>query len=360
MPAFLPCRSAWHSFTGLSLILALAAPVAAQEIPDNNDASSFALSRRVGVLTLYAENDSFGGTDQNYTSGVKISWLSEDLSSWELTGLRQNVAEALPFVNQPHTQKNFGLSIGQNIYSPQDTISPVPDPTDRPYAGWSYLELSFVSKNEDRVDIFSVQAGIVGPSSLAKNTQRAIHRLINEDSPKGWSYQLRDEPGLNFIYERRLRFYARNFSDVLGFDFIPHGGVSVGNVQTHANLGATARFGYHLPSDFGVALARGGSVGAAPVNDLDPRVALNRNISVFLFLATDGRAVARDIFLDGNTWRDGPSVDKRILVADVMGGIGAIAGRWQLTGTFVHRTREFSTQPDAFTRFGSITLSVAL
>lgn len=316
-------------------------------------------ARRAGVLTAYFENDTFGGTDKNYTNGAKISWLSSDLSTWGQSGWRQDTLEALPYVNRPDTQKNIGFSVGQNIYTPEDTQAAVPSPTDRPYAGWSYVELTFISKSDTRADIFSLQLGIVGPSSLAEQTQAAVHDLLGDDSPNGWDYQLRDEPGVNLIYERRHRLYARSFADILGIDFIPHIGASLGNVQTHANLGGTVRLGFDLPSDFGVGLARGGSIGAAPGNDLDPRVNPSRDFSLFLFAGADGRAVGRDIFLDGNTWKDSPSVDKKILVADLFGGVGMIVGRWQLTGTFVHRTREFDTQPDAFTRFGSVTLSVA-
>jgi lipid A 3-O-deacylase len=316
-------------------------------------------ARQSGVFTIYFENDYFGGTDQNYSNGVKLSWLTDDLTEWGQVGWRRDVLAMLPFINKPGTQKNFGFSFGQNIYTPEDTNLANPNPADRPYAGWSYLELSFVSKTATRADIISIQAGIVGPSSLAEDTQRTVHEAINDDVPRGWDYQLKDEPGINLIYERRHRLIARTLGDTLGFDFIPHGGFSLGNVQTYANIGGTLRLGINLPSDFGVSLSRGGSIGASPADDFDPRVALNRDISVFVFAGTDGRAVARDIFLDGNTWKDSRSVDKEPFVADIMVGFGVIVGRWQLTGTMVHRTKEFETQADSSSRFGSVTLSAA-
>ncbi|MBC8009106.1 MAG: lipid A deacylase LpxR family protein [Burkholderiales bacterium] len=316
-------------------------------------------ARDAGVFTIYVENDYFTGTDKDYTSGTKLSWLSGDLTEWGQTGWRSGFLAALPFVNRPGTQKNFGFSLGQQIYNPQDQLANPPDPTDRPYAGWSYVELSFISKDESRADIISIQLGIVGPSSGAEKVQTEVHELIDDDIPQGWDYQLEDEPGLNLIYERRYRMAARAVGESLGFDFIPHGGVSLGNVQTHANLGGTARLGFNLPSDFGVGVARGASVGASPIDDLDPRVAPDRDLSIFLFAGADGRAVAQNIFLDGNTWKDSASVDKEHFVADVFVGVGLIAGRWQLTATVVHRTKEFETQPDPWSRFGSVSLSVA-
>lgn len=347
-----------HRSPLLPALLAVCAaplPLRAQDTP----AVPVERSRDAGVFTIYFENDYFGGTDQNYTNGAKLSWLTSDLSDWGQSGWRRSMLGVLPFVNRPGTQKNFGFSVGQNIYTPSDTDARVPDPTDRPYAGWSYAEISFISKDARRADIISIQAGIVGPSSLAEDTQRTVHEWLNESSPRGWDYQLRDEPGVNLIYERRYRFVSRTLFDTLGMDLVPHGGFSLGNVQTHAMAGATLRLGINLPSDFGVALARGGSIGASPVDDLDPRVPGGRGFGFFVFAGAEGRAVVRDIFLDGNTRKDSPSVDKEPLVADLMAGFGLVAGRWQLTGAFVHRTKEFETQPDPWSRFGSVTLSVA-
>ena len=78
-----------------------------------------------------------------------------------------------------------------------------------------------------------------------------------------------------------------------------------------------------------------------------------------LFRSADGRAVARDLFLDGNTFRRSRSVNKEYLVADVSVGLGLIAGPWQLTFTQARRTREFQKQIEAFSQFGSFTLSRA-
>ena len=316
-------------------------------------------ARSAPVFTMYFENDTFTGTDQHYTNGLKFSWLSADLTDWGQTGWRKNVVEALPFVNRPDGQKNLGFAFGQNIYTPRNIEVTNPDPNDRPYAGWSYLELAFVSKTPAVADMLALQVGIVGPHSLAEDSQRIVHRQISSAEPRGWDYQLRDEIGVNVVYERRWRLYGRALLNTLGIDLVPHAGASLGNVQTYANAGGTVRLGINLPSDFGVQLARAGSIGGTPTDDLDPRVALNRNFSLFVFGAADGRAIARDLFLDGNTFRDSRSVDKEPFVADLSAGVGLIAGRWQLTYTQVWRTREFKTQRGDYNNFGSVSLSRA-
>lgn len=210
-----------------------------------------------------------------------------------------------------------------------------------------------------RDDTLSFQVGIIGPHSYAKQVQREVHRLAHVDEFQGWNHQLHDEFGLNVVLERKWRLYAGSVGHLVGIDFVPHVGISLGNVQTYANTGGTARMGFNLPSDFGVQLIRPGGGGSTPINDLDPRVSPRKNFSVFIFGATDGRAIARDIFLDGNTFRDSPSVSKENFVADLSYGVGVIAGRWQLTFTQVTRTREFKMQVGKSNSFGSVTLSMA-
>lgn len=332
---------------------------AGQCAPLHEAPAATARARAAPVFTAYFENDTFSGTDQHYTNGFKLSWLSADLGHWGQTGWRKAWLEVLPFVNRAEGQKNLGLAFGQNIYTPGDIAATNPDPRDRPYAGWSYLELAFVSKTPAVSDTIAIQAGLVGPHSLAEDTQRIVHRLSGSIRPRGWDYQLRDEIGINVVYERRWRLYARALLQTLGVDLVPHAGASLGNVQAYANAGGTLRLGLNLPSDFGVQLARPGSVGGTPADDLDPRVALDRNFSAFVFGAADGRAVARDIFLDGNTFRRSRSVNKEPFVADLSGGAGFIAGPWQLTYTQVWRTREFRAQRGAWNNFGSLTLSRA-
>lgn len=343
---------------GFSVVVA-SSLIAQEPAAPTTDAVTQSRARTAGVLSVYLENDYFGGTDRHYTNGAKISYLSGDLATWGQQGWRRSFVELLPFVNREGAQKNFGIAVGQNMYTPQDIEAVIPDPADRPYAGWTYIELSFVSKTESVMDTLSFQVGMIGPHSYADTTQRHVHEWIDSNRPNGWEYQLEDELGVNIVFERNWRLYARAFNRVLGGDFIPHMGASLGNVSTYANAGGTVRLGFNLPSDFGVKLIRPGGTVPAPIDDADPRVSPNRDWSFFVFASADGRAIARDIFLDGNTREDSPSVDKEPLVADLSYGFGLIAGKWQLTFAQTYRTREFENQKEDFNEFGSLSLSRA-
>lgn len=313
-----------------------------------------------GSLTLYSENDTyFAGTDRAYTNGFKLSYLSPDLSTLrgpDVTPPVRYFADALGrFVPDGHTYK-FGFSLGQNIYTPEDTETTVLQPDDRPYAAWLYAGVALhvlypeaSPGRSARLDIFELNFGLVGPSALGEDVQNGFHDFINVDRANGWDNQLRDEPGINLIYERRHRFSSDHARDDWGADFIPHAGFSLGNVFTYANLGAEVRLGYKLPADFGSNLIR-------PSGDSAPDK-IRPGYGVFLFGAFDARAVARDITLDGNTFKDGPSVDKKPLVADFYGGIGVSSPWIQLRYAQVVRTKEFHGQRDSQV-FGSLSATI--
>ena len=69
----------------------------------------------------------------------------------------------------------------------------------------------------------------------------------------------------------------------------------------------------------------------------------------YLFAGAQGRAVARNIFLDGNTFEDSPDVDSEVFVADLTGGISFFWGDdVKLDVAALRRTKEFEGQDKSF------------
>jgi len=124
---------------------------------------------------------------------------------------------------------------------------------------------------------------------------------------------------------------------------------NLGNVDTDASVGATVRLGYDLPADYGPPRIR----PTIPGSDF---FVPSENLGGYLFAGVQGQAVARNIFLDGNTFESSPSVDKKWDVGSLQAGATLIDGNVRLSYTQVFMTKEFDTQrnPEIF---GSLTLS---
>jgi len=313
-----------------------------------------------GTFSLYFENDIFAGTDQGYTNGIKLSWISPDLTGYAESGKLPDwslpYVRWLPFINEPGFQHNVVLCMGQNMYTPEDISREDLIEDDRPYAGWAYFGIAFHSKNERRLDTMEFQLGIVGPLSGAEQAQKFVHRKIDNQCPNGWDNQLKNEPGLAIIYERKLRVLQGGASEAPGFDAIAHLGGTLGNVYTYANAGMEARAGWNIPPDFGDSIIRPGGDTNAPASARDPRLCRENDFSLYVFSAVSGRTVLRDIFLDGNTFTASHSVDKKYFVADFCIGFSLIIHRFKLSYARVFRTKEFYGQ-NGNPSFGSITLS---
>ena len=219
-------------------------------------------AREASTFTFHQENDLYTGTDRDYTNGIKLTWISADLTDYRnnpnVPQWSYPLVEALPFVNEPGLQRTLSFSIGQNIYTPEDIREYELMEDDHPYAGVTYCAVGFHSRSSRRMDTLEFDIGIVGPRSYAEKCQKAVHRWTNSDYPNGWEHQVKDELFLNVYYERKMKFLGSVKHAGIGYDIIPHLGCSVGNAYTAASAGAQLRWGWNLPNDFGTSLIRPG------------------------------------------------------------------------------------------------------
>ncbi|MFK7740296.1 MAG: lipid A deacylase LpxR family protein [Planctomycetota bacterium] len=276
-------------------------------------------------LRLLWQNDSWWtDSDRFFTNGAEIGVTfaaADDSLSW------------LPFRGEP-TVATHEIAIGQDMYTPEEFETPTPDPNDRPYAGWLHLSyrhelLTLGAGREDRLDTWELELGIVGPSSLADDTQIQVHEFVDAPRPQGWASQLRDEPGILLGYGRHYRtwFDDKSFGPFEA-DLVGQAGFRLGNVDTSVRLGSTVRFGYKLPRHLGSA--------ARPDGPSPHRVYLQAGVT--------GRLVLRNIFLDGNSYRRSPSVDRNFFVSEFhVGAVWELPNnlRFSVIGTF--RTPEFDS-----------------
>jgi len=286
-----------------------------------------------GTFSFYFGNDTFLGTDRCFTGGWKLGWMSKNLKNY-----RENpLLKWLPFVNKPGFQHSISLAIGQSIYTPDDISRDDLIQEDRPYAGILFLALGIHSISNRRMDILEINLGIIGPHSYAGQMQKFIHRLTNATRPNGWHNQLKDELALEAIYERKWKLIQPQSGNGFGFDLIPHLGGGLGNVYIYANTGMQIRLGWNLAADFGTNLIR-------PGGDCSVSFRRSGRFGVHFFAAADGKALLRNIFLDGNTFQDSHRVDKRPFTMDISLGMGIRVGRFNFSYAYVFWTKKFKTE----------------
>ena len=320
------------------------------------------------VFSVQLENDiGLGGTDRHYTHGTRFSCISENQPEGSVAGrfgdrIGFDVL-GIPMLDTAGDVR-YSLALGQAMYTPEDLTRYGLIGDDRPYAGWTFGSLGLVlgprrSSGEgsaafDRMETIEFTLGMVGPASGAEQTQKFVHTTIGATYPEGWHNQLRNEPGIVLAYEHAWRTEAWSLPvlDAVQVDLMPTVGATVGNVHTFASTALTFRIGTRLANDFGPPRIRP-SVAGSEYYDPSP----DETLGAYLFASIGGRAVARNIFLDGNTFTDSHSVDRNVFVGDLqVGAVVSLWGRARLSLTHILRTEEYAEQ-DSTDQFSALSLS---
>jgi len=306
-----------------------------------------------GRFTAIEENDSvLWDNDKYYTQGIDFVYLGPDVAVDSAWNDPFDALDFFPFdtTGAGEVARRYEVLLGQSMFTPEDTAREDPDPDDRPYAGWLYGGVGLIQDTDRRrLDHVELLAGIVGPNAFGKTTQNDYHQFIGIDKSRGWDEQLHDEPGLMLSYERKWRLLAP-LGGGYGVDFIPELGATVGNVMDYAEAGAMLRFGKNLEADYGPARIRP-ALSGTPYFNSDY---LDGPFGFYFFIGTQGRLIARNIFLDGNTFEDSRSVDSKPAVGDLMGGLSLFWGdAVKLDAMISYRTEEFDGQDDP-TKFWGI------
>ena len=301
-----------------------------------------------GIFSLYIENDLPAGTDRNYTNGLKLLWVSPEIGEGEgkmrAPGWIDFLARHLPVIQTPGARRFFSLALNQSMFTPENIIRSVPDPSDRPYAGYLYAGLAVHSLDAESLDTAAIDVGVVGPLSLAGPIQTLWHHTFGWDRPRGWAHQIKNEPVLALTYDHLQKIFRPRAEEGFGRDAIIHARATLSNAFTGAMTGAELRLGWNLPGDFGSAPIQPGRDSAALFEEQGLRLSGRRPFGFHVFLALEGKAVVRDITLDGNTFRDGPSVEKIPLVGQAVAGVALRFKRFKLSYGYVFLSREFQTQ----------------
>lgn len=311
---------------------------------------------RPPAMMLRVDNDLLGGQDEGYTNGLVVTAASPNLVDFTedpclpaaARFVNHAVAWALPTRGDART---MSFAFAQGIFTPSDGERTDLIEDDRPYAAALVATFGYHVRKGDRLDSTLVKLGWVGPSARGEQVQHAVHRITGSDEFNGWSNQLHDEAVFQLQKEWTQRWTLGRRSDAFA-----HWGGSVGTITSNLVGGVQWRYGAHLPDDFGSLplWAAGDNVGP----ELGPRVGTD-GWRGHVFVGADVRAVFNSISLDGNTWRDSHSVERRPYVGEIGYGFQVHKGKWKFALARYHRTHEFEGQKRRPV-FGSFTIGRSL
>jgi hypothetical protein len=290
-----------------------------------------------GTWFLSVDNDVFNRSDDHYTSGIQVGWVSgylDDYSEAPVPGLLVRLLHQLPQVNEVGRQRFVSYSLSHRFFTPTDTSIREYIPGDVPYSALLLGTITAGGQSATRMDAFSLIAGIAGPSALGEEVQREFHALIGSEKPLGWDNQIHDEPILNFDYEHRRRLVSFGSRRGWGGDLIGQAAIAAGNLMTDATVGIGGRWGWRVPDDFGLPPQFFGeeTIGSRPFSD----AAGDRG--VWLFALVNASAFANAIFWDGNTFRESHSIDYEHWIARAYVGVRLRYRQWGLSFAYVTTT----------------------
>ncbi len=299
------------------------------------------------IWTVRAENDSIStakhGSDQNYTAGQQIGWTS---------GLNAvpDFATSLSQSLWGEGDVRVGLGLTQQIYTPADKTLRVPNPHDRPYAGYFSATGALIHDTGNTRDFLSLSLGVIGPLAQGEEAQNGVHGLIHDAKAKGWAYQLPNEAAVEVLDQRIWRMPIGQFAGIEA-DVLPGVALGVGTVRDYGQASMVVRVGHGLDADFGTGRIRPGISGGDAFKDYD-------SVSWYVFAGANGQAVARDAFLDGNLFSRSAHVQRIPFVGEVEGGLAVMWRGARFTYVQTWQTAEFRHQSPSLFSFGSLAVSV--
>ncbi len=241
-------------------------------------------------FTILSDNDAYYNpyTDYYYTAGTLLVYTTKefDFSHSFARFLSLNAS------NKHLSRLSFGLH--QDIYTPIKRDANA-DIRDFPYGGFLAFEASIANRRMSSLEVIKLQVGMIGPSALAKQTQKLIHLITKNPIFYGWNTQLQNEFALNLYYDfiYRYNLFSSQTLGGLSMDILPTIAIAIGNVATYVSTGSRIRLGYNLDVDFGSSKINTSSSGSLPYSN---------TFSFYIFAGVVGKYVIRDAFIQGNSF----------------------------------------------------------
>jgi len=318
-----------------------------------------------GKYRFEFDNDLFVDSDNGFSNGWAFQIHTPVAESWDKVegpaDYLKSIAKWLPSLTGDDLEYRVGFAVGQVIQTPDDLINPNPIPNDVPYVGLLTAQFGLIAYNDQKFRGFGLALGVIGRPSMAEQTQNLVHDISgNADIEQGWDNQLNTEPAINATYMRKRKFYRAGERANFSFDASISGDVALGNLYTGAGLTLETRFGSNMPGGFSY---RADPIGRYLPYDAGLAPERPKASSIYGTIELNADAVAHNILLDGNVFRDNPphvgGVEKESTVGQLSLGFHYLRPSWGLhlvhtISTDAAKPETVTATPDADNTFTSI------
>lgn len=193
-------------------------------------------SRQTRYLSIISQNDLYQywqQSDRYYTNGLHFEYADKLFDN--------GFARAILLKGLKDAKSEYALSLGQDMYTPNDITISYVDSTDRPYCGHLYFTFTRHSNEIEKGRKFTTKLylGVQGQTSGAAESQIGFHELIGDQKPNGWPKQIAN--GLILDYEinhqRMLPIKARHL------EVHTNALARVGTIYNYVQAGLGMKFG---------------------------------------------------------------------------------------------------------------------
>lgn len=298
------------------------------------------------TFTLSIDNDGLLGTDKDYTSGIFFKYNSKSTTNINDNSplLLKSFGNWLPL--QQESNKGWGLTVGQKIWTPEDITSTVEEEDVRPYTGFLFVEAKVFEFSAKSTNKYKLMLGVVGPDAFGEKSQTSIHSLIGSDTPQGWERQITSQTVFNLSYEsQRLLTRTEDKTHDLAFSHR----INVGNFKSEIAIGSTLRWGDSLNESFG-------SVSSMPGNYIDTGVLSKSRKGQFYYVALEGRYRFQDITIDGARPKNLFDVHTQHLQATISTGAVYYEEKWGVALSIITSSPEYKEDLQKYNSTASLEL----
>ncbi|HEU0015696.1 MAG TPA: lipid A deacylase LpxR family protein [Longimicrobium sp.] len=286
---------------------------------------------QVSAMQVTSDNDAYDfwvpmdvRPDWEYTNGFRVAAELPGAPAWgRLAGAAAACAEDAPGC------ATTTVEFGHRLYTPrQDSYTPLAG--QRHFAGWLYAAATARVVRGATRRTAGLEVGVTGPASLGRPLMEKYHRMAGFWEPVGWRHQLAFEPAFaaRAGVDRRLAEVRAGGLRVADVEASATG--ALGTLRTGAAASLRARAGYDVPDAWTGRRATG--------------------VAFYLLGGAGGEYVARDLFLDGNTFGgDGARVTRRPWVGQLTAGAGFAAAQLGVEYRVASRSREYQEEPAGHT-----------